>query len=642
MTTTAPSADARHELARAWDRTPGFIGWLGAVNHKDIGRRFIYTSLAFLFLGGLQALVMRTQLAQPDSSVVSDDLYNQLFTMHGTTMMFLFVVPMLEGLAMYFAPMMVGTRDMPFPRLNAFGYWAYLAGGIFVYSSFLTGEVPDSGWFAYVPLTGPEFSPGHNLDFWLLGVSLVEISGIVGAIEIVVLVLKHKAPGMGFHRLPIFVWSVLVMAVMMLFAFPVLLTASLMLELERKLGMPLYDATAGGDPLLWQHLFWIFGHPEVYIQFIPAAGIVSTVVAVAARHRIVAYRYVVAAMVAIGVASFGLWVHHMYATGIPVLATSFFTAASLLIAIPSGIQVFSWIATLWRGVVQWSTSLLFVLGFLFIFVLGGITGVMVAVVPFDWQVHDSYFVVAHFHYVLVGGVVFPIFAGLHHWWPKITGRILDERLGRLTFWLMFVGFNIGFFPQHMLGFEGMPRRVSTYQESEWGLWNLLSTVGGFTLGAGFLIFVVNVWWARRRGQVAGDDPWHGDTLEWSTPSPAPSYNFVRLPKVQDLAPLWAPADPPDADVDELLEHLEHPHQNQRETIGTTVLDARPEEVVLITKSSIWPLVVTIALGVLMAAGLYEILVLGVLGGVGLVVGVVAWLWPGPAHVELPGARGAER
>ncbi len=635
MTTTDDAASVGTwdpELTRTWQREPGVLGWLSAVNHKDIGRRFIYTSLVFLALGGLEALAMRTQLATPESSLISDELYNQLFTMHGTTMMFLFVVPMLEGLAMYFAPMMLGARDMPFPRLNALGYWTYLAGGVFVYASFLTGEVPDSGWFAYVPLSSGEFSPGRNLDFWLLGVTLVEVSGIVGAIELVVLVLKQKAPGMAFHRLPLFVWSVLVMAVMMLIAFPVLLTASLFLEMERKFGLPFYDPSSGGDPLLWQHLFWIFGHPEVYIQFIPAAGIVSTF----ARQRIVGYRLVVASLVATAVASFGLWVHHMFATGIPFLATTFFTAASLLIAIPSGIQVFAWIATLWSGTVRWASPMLFVVGFVFIFVLGGITGVMVAVVPFDWQVHDSYLVVAHFHYVLLGGVVFPIFGGLHYWLPKMTGRMLSERLGRVTFWLMFVGFNVGIFPQHMLGFEGMVRRVSTYREEDgWAGWNLLSTAGSFVLGLGFLVFVINLWWSRRHGEVAGRDPWEAPTLEWATESPSPPYNFHRMPVVADVAPLWSPAEAVDPDLVRLIDRLEVPHEDRRETLGTTALDAVPEEIMEIDKSSIWPLVAALGLVVVLVAGLYDVLVLGAFGALVTVVSVVAWLSPGPSRTEVP-------
>ncbi len=638
MRTASPDQEALAwdpALTRTWERNRGVLGWLSAVNHKDIGRRFIYTALVFLFIGGLEALAMRTQLARASSDLLTEEFYNQLFTMHGTTMMFLFVVPILEGLAMYFAPLMLGARDMPFPRLNAFGYWSYLAGGVFVYVSFLTGEVPDGGWFAYVPLTDSEFSPGRNLDFWLLGVTLVEVSGIVGALEIVVLVLKHKVPGMALHRMPLFVWSVLVMAVMMLIAFPVLLTASVLLELQRKFGLPFYDSSAGGDPLLWQHLFWIFGHPEVYIQFIPAAGIVSTVVSSAARRPIVAYRYVVAALVATGIASFGLWVHHMFATGIPFLATTFFTAASLLIAIPSGIQVFAWLATLWQGRVRWSTSLWFVVGFVVIFVLGGITGVMVAVVPFDWQVHDSFFVVAHFHYVLLGGVVFPIFAGLHHWWPKITGRMLDERLGRWTFWLMFVGFNLGFFPQHVLGLEGMPRRVVTYPESSWELWNMLSTVGSFVLGVGFALFVVNVVLSRRRGALAGDDPWGGPTLEWATTSPPPPYNFRVQPHVHDVSPCWNPADDVDPSVTSLLEELEVPHDDQRETIGTSIVDAEPDEVVLIAKSSIWPLVVTLAIVAVLCGGLYDLVVPAVVGAVGAAAALVAWLWPGPSRTEVP-------
>jgi cytochrome c oxidase subunit I+III len=636
-TDTSPTDEHRAALDETWRNQPGLFGWLAVVNHKDVGRRFIYTALGFLFLGGIEALAMRTQLAVPGNDLLTPEVYNQLFTMHGTTMMFLFVVPMLEGLAMYFAPLMLGTRDMPFPRLNAFGYWAYLFGGVFVYASFLTGEVPDGGWFAYVPLTGPEFSPGANLDYWLLGVSLVEISGIVGAIELVTLVLKHKAPGMAFHRLPLFVWSVLVMSVMILFAFPVLLTASTLLELERKFGLPFYDPASGGDPLLWQHLFWIFGHPEVYIQFIPAAGIVSTVVSVFARRRITGYAMVVASLILTGVASFGLWVHHMFATGVPLLATTFFTAASLFIAIPSGVQVFAWISTLWQGVVRWSTPLLFVIGFVVIFVLGGITGVMVAVVPFDWQVHDTFFVVAHFHYVLIGGVVFPIFAGLHMWLPKITGRMLNERLGRWTFLLMFVGFNVSFFPQHMLGMEGMARRVYTYQDYDgWAALNMVATIGSFVLGLGFGLFLVNLLWSRLRGPAAGDDPWGGPSLEWATSSPPPPYNFVDLPVVSDVAPRWAPVAPEEAPAErEISAALRSTEIGRRETLGTTVVDAEVDEVVLIASPSLWPLTVAAALSVLLLGTLVDLWWLGIVGAAIAAVGVVAWLTPGPSKAEVP-------
>ena len=646
-TITSESAEISDEdargLAEVWDRPPGLLGWLSATNHKQIGSRFIATAFVFLALGGLQALAMRTQLARPQNDLVSTEVYNQLFTMHGSTMMFLFAVPVLEGLVMYLLPLMLGTRDMPFPRLNAVGYWAYLFGGLFLYASIFAGEVPDGGWFAYLPLTGPEFSPGKNLDFWLLGVSLVELSGIVGAIEIIVLVLKHRAPGMSINRMPVFAWSALVMAVMMIIAFPVLLTASLLLELERNVGMVFFDPGAGGDPLLWQHLFWIFGHPEVYIMLLPAIGIVSTIVPVAVRRPLVGYPLVVGSLVAIAFASFGLWVHHMFAVGIPLLALSFFTAASAMIAIPSGVQIFAWIATLGRGRVRWTTAMHYIVGFVVVFVLGGITGVMVAMVPFDWQAHDTYFVVAHFHYVLIGGVLFPVFAALHHWLPKIWGRMLDPRLGKLSFWLIFVGFNTSFFPQHQLGLNGMPRRVATYHERDgWETLNLISTAGSYLLGLGVAVILVNALWSRSRGEPAGNDPWGADTLEWSTSSPPPPHNFTLLPIVSDRHPRWNPADPGRQPVGARLAEAMTHHHDQRETIGVTVLDGEPDEVVLIAGPTVWPLAVSLSITLGLVGVLVESnLVLGV-GIAATFLSLIAMLWPAPlTHDAGTGSRARE-
>ena len=599
MTAVQPSRtheEALRDLERAWSSPRGLPGFLSAVNHKQIGLRFVWTALAFLVIGGVEGLLIRVQLAGSENTFLSPEAYNQVFTMHGTTMMFLFAVPVLEGLAMYLTPLQIGTRDMPFPRLNAFGYWVYLAGGILLHWSLVTGSVPDGGWFAYTPLSGPEFSPDRSLDFWLLGVTFVEIAGLVGAVELIAVILRFRAPGMSLGRIPLFTWNVLVMASMMLIAFPFVIASSTMLELERKVGAPFYDAALGGNPLLWQHLFWIFGHPEVYILLLPAIGITSAVVAAHVQRPIVAYPLVVASSIAIGIVSFGLWVHHMFAVGLPVMVLAIFAVASYFIAVPSGIQVFAWIATIWEGRPRWRTPLWFVFGFLAIFVLGGITGVMVATAPFDLQAHDSFFVVAHFHYVLIGGMVFPLFAGLHHWFPKLTGRLPSERGGKTAFWLMFVGFNVTFLPQHWLGLQGMARRVYTYDAGlGWDRWNLVSSLGSAVLAAGFVVFLANLALAWRAGRPVGDDPWEADSLEWASSSPPAAYNFEHLPTVGSVSPLWdrAPAELDPEAVEGVLA-LSRPWRGRREVVRTSVLDARPEAIVALPGPSYWPLLAALA------------------------------------------------
>ena len=632
MTTDVVSTD---HLQQAWQGRPGLSGWLGAVNHKAVGKRFIVTALGFFLVGGIQALVMRWHLGTPESTFLDPDTYNALFTMHGTTMMFLFAVPITEAFGIYFVPLMIGTRDMPLPRLSAFGYWTYVAGGLFLYSSFLTGAVPDGGWFAYTPLTGPEFSPGNELDFWLLGVTFVEISGVVAAIELIVLILRCRAPGMAISRMPLFVWTMLVTSVMIVFAFPPLIIGSILLELDRKIGTVFYDAAAGGDPVLWQHIFWWFGHPEVYIMLLPALGIVSSIVPVFARTRIVGYTLIVTATVAIGIVSFGLWVHHMFTIGLPYLALTFFTAGSLLIAIPSGVQIFAWIATLWQGRIMWRTPLLFTVGFVVLFVMGGMTGVMVAAAPFDDQVHDTYFVVAHFHYVLIGGVVFPVFAAFYYWMPKITGRMLSERLGRISFWLTFVGFNLTFFPLHILGLIGMPRRIATWpSQLGWEPYNLLSTVGAFVLAAGFLVSVAAFLRALRTGTAAGGDPWGANTLEWATASPPAPYNFREFPLVASRDPLWdPPVDPERFDAASWRPGLAAPERATRQIVTTSVLDGEPEEIVTLPVYSWWPLVLTGTLVVLLTGVMVSARAIALVGIIGTVIAIWGWLWSredGPA------------
>ncbi|CAN5563650.1 cytochrome c oxidase subunit I [soil metagenome] len=623
------ASDAQRTLAETWGTPRGIVSWISQVNHKAVGLRFIITAFIFFVIAGLDSLVMRSQLARPEQNLVSPETYNQLFTMHGTTMMFLFAVPMMEGLGIYFVPLMIGARDMAFPRLNTFGYWVFLLAGATLYFGFAIGSAPDGGWFAYVPLTGEEFSPTLGMDFWTAAITFLEISALVAAVELIVTILKMRAPGMSLSRMPVFVWAILVMSFMIIFAMPPLILASLMLAVDRTVGGHFFNVAAGGEPLLWQHLFWFFGHPEVYIILLPALGMVSMIVPTFARRPLVGHTLVVLSTIAIGIFSFGLWVHHMFAVGLPQLSLGFFSAASMMIAIPSGIQIFALIATIWRGRVVINTSILFIMGFIFIFVLGGITGVMVAAVPYDLQVHDTYFVVAHFHYVLIGGAVFPLVAAIYYWFPKLTGRVLSERIGKWNFALMFTGLNVTFFPMHITGLIGMPRRVYTYPaEVGWGGLNLLSTVGAFITAAGILLLVINMLRATSLGPESNENPWNAPSLEWATASPPDVYNFRYVPQVSSRYPLW------DEDEDERWLHAEVEGErrpvmlapNHRENLGTTILDAQPDHVIVLAGSSIWPLMLAIASGIIFLGILIHVLFVP-LGIILVYVAIIGWAWP---------------
>jgi cytochrome c oxidase subunit I+III len=623
------------QFERTWAQPRGFWGALSVVNNQPIGVRFMVTSLVFFAIGGIMALLMRIQLAVPENTFLDPQLFNELFTMHGSTMMFLFAVPFLEGLALYLIPLMIGSRDVAFPRLTAFSYWAFLFGGIIFYVSFLFGAAPDGGWFAYTPLTGPRFA-GIELDFWLLGLAMVEVAGIGAGIEIVVTILKFRAPGMALNRMPLFAWAMLATGFMIIVAFTVLLTATILLELDRAVGTQFFVPEHGGSSLLWQHLFWFFGHPDVYIMFIPATGVVSMVVPVFARRPIAAYVLIVVAIVIMAFLSFGLWVHHMYATGLPTLPMNFFAAASLMIAIASGIQVFAWIATMWRRPLVYRAPMLYVLGFLFIFVIGGLTGVMIAIVPFDWQVHDTYFIVAHFHYVLIGGVVFPIFAGLHYWIPKFTGRMLGEGLSKWGFWLIFIGFNVTFFPMHIMGFLGLPRRVYTYpHELQIAGYNFAATVGAFVVALGVLLFFVNVFYSRAWGRAAGANPWNGDSLEWSVSSPPPRYSFLKPPTVRAIHELWSerPLQESEASA-RAREALAAAPLEWRATLVTDALTARPQAIQFLPGSTHIPLHAALALLLASAGVLMQAYILAAFG-MALAAGVVIrWLWPGEKQLAL--------
>jgi cytochrome c oxidase subunit I len=611
--------ELRARLEKTWGSGRGLIAALSSVDHKIIGRRYLATAFVFLFLGGLSAAAMRLQLARPESQLVGPDLYNQLFTMHGMTMMFLFAVPVMDAAAVYLVPLMVGTRNIAFPRLNAFSYWVFLFGGLFLWASFLLNIGPDVGWFGYTPLSGPQFSPGKRADVWAQMITFTEVAALAVAVEIIVTVLKQRAPGMTLDRIPLFVWAMLVTSFIVIFAMPAVMVASTMLILDRLVGTHFFNPSEGGDSLLWQHLFWFFGHPEVYIIFLPAAGMVSAIVAAFARRPAFGYLPLVLSLIAVGFLSFGLWVHHMFTTGLPQLGASFFTANSMLIAIPNGIQIFCWLATLWSGRPLFRTPLLFVLGFFFIFVLGGLSGIMLASVPIDTQVHDTYFVVAHFHYVLIGGAVFPLLGAIYFWFPKITGRMMSERLGQWNFWLAFIGFNLAFFPMHILGLQGMPRRVYTYQpEMGWGTLNLLATIGAVILLLGFVLFLWNVVASNRSGAPAGDNPWDAGTLEWATSSPPPPQNFDRIPLVTSREPLWAER--------EALPTVAGLAVNSRELIVGTVTEARPELRESSPDPSIWPLLAAIAVAGTFIGSIFTPYAV-LWGSVPVAAALIGWFWP---------------
>ncbi|MDN7128077.1 cytochrome c oxidase subunit I [Pseudidiomarina terrestris] len=623
--------EALHQrFNKVWRNLPGW-GSLAAVNHTSVGRRFMLTGAIFFLIGGLLALLIRMQLALPGQEFLNPDVYSQVFTMHGTVMMFLFAIPILEGAAIYLIPKMIGARDLIFPRLGALGYYCYLFGGIIVISSLLLGMAPSSGWFMYTPLSSTEFSPGPGSDFWLLGITFVEISSVSAGIELVVAILRSRTPGMTLSKMPIFCWYILVTALMIVFGFPPLILASILLELERAAGMPFFDVAAGGDPVLWQHLFWLFGHPEVYIIFLPAAGIVSTILPVFTGRPLVGYRWVVMAVILTGFISFGLWAHHMFTVGIPQLAQAFFSMASMLVAIPTAIQVFAWLATLWAGRVVYSLPMLWVFGFLFVFVLGGLTGVMLAMVPFNWQVHDTHFVVAHLHYVLVGGMLFPLIGGLYYWLPHFSGRMPSERLGRWGFGLVFVGFNATFFLMHLTGLLGMPRRVDTYETGlGWDWLNMLSSVGSFVIAMGVAIIIIDVLLHFRFGRKAGNNPWNADTLEWTTGTPPTMYNFASLPEINSRHPLW--------DNPELLQSIpagEHGltqiEHGRRETFGTDAITGKLKEVMLLPTNSWLPLLVASSLAVVCISLLTRSYLAAVVITIVAAIFLFRWSWENGGH-----------
>jgi len=515
----------------------GWLNWLTTTDHKKIGIMYFFVTFIFFIIGGVEALIMRLQLAQPNGTVVDPDTYNGLVTMHGTTMIFLFIVPVMAGFGNYMLPLMIGARDMAFPRLNALSLWLLVFAGMAFYGSVFF-EPPQGGWTMYAPLSDDAYMPSGGVDAWIFLIHLSGISSLVGAINFVATIQNMRAPGMGWGRMPLFVWSLLVYSYLLIAALPTIAAAATMLLTDRHFGTDFFDPTGGGDPLLWQHLFWFFGHPEVYIMILPGFGIISEVLPVFSRKPIFGYKAIAASTVSIAFLSMLVWAHHMFTTPSPTVVLVFFMLSSFLIAVPTGIKIFNWVATLWKGSIMMKTPLLFAVGFISTFVIGGITGVILAVFPVDWQLQDSYFVVAHIHYVLFGGSVFTIFAGIYYWFPKMSGRMLGEGLGKVSFWMMLVGFNLTFLIQHSAGLSGMPRRVYDYPaDAGWTGFNLISTIGSFLLGIGVMVTVVNVLISINKGQKAGNDPWKGNTLEWFTQSPPPENNFDVIPRVRSVEPM---------------------------------------------------------------------------------------------------------
>ena len=598
MASTTATASAVHATPRS---ESGLWSWITTVDHKRIGALYGVTAFILFLVGGVEALVIRLQLAQPGNHFISPDVYNQMFTMHGTTMVFLAVMPLSASFFNYLIPLMIGARDVAFPRLNAFSYWVFLFGAIFLHVSFLHGGAPNVGWFGYANLTSREFSPGQGVDFWAIGLQILGVASLAAAFNFIVTIINMRAPGMGFMRMPPFVWMTLVTSFLIILAFPVITVALVFLLFDRFTGTNFFVPAAGADPLLWQHLFWLFGHPEVYILILPAMGIISEVLPAFSRKPLFGYPVVVYSGIFIGFMGWGVWSHHMFAVGLGPLADSFFALTTMLIAIPTGVKIFNWLATIWGGKLRFTTAMHFALGFIALFTMGGLSGFMHASPPADLQQTDTYFVVAHIHYVLFGGSLMGIFAGIYYWFPKMTGRLMDERLGKLHFWLMVIAMNVTFFPMHFVGLLGMPRRVYTYAPHMGFDWmNLTSTVGAFGIAVGLLVFMWNWWTSLRHGRPAGNDPWGGASLEWALPSPPPPWNFATIPVVKSIDPLW-----------------------HRESRAAALAANQPSGPIHMPPRSHWPIVSALGATLLMSGMIFG-WVVGIPGLALTLVGIYAW------------------
>jgi cytochrome c oxidase subunit I+III len=628
-TVTEPGLERVRRLETIWDEPHGVFGWLTTTDHKRIGLLYFFTTLVFFGAGGVEALLMRTQLSQANEKVLSPETYDQLMTMHGVTMIFLFVIPMTIGaFGNYLVPLMIGARDMAFPRMNALSYWLFLFSGLFIYVGLFMHAAPNAGWFNYVPLALKPYNPGRNIDFYALGLIFNSVSSTAAAINFIVTIFKLRAPGMSMNRMPLFIFAMLAVSLSLIFALPSLTTDLVFLELQRNAGFHFFDVAHGGSPLLWQHLFWLFGHPEVYIIILPAMGIATSIIPTFAKRKMVAFPLVALAELLVAFIGFGVWAHHMFATGLPTIQLVFFAAASMMVVIPSSIQIYAWTITVNLGRPDFRAPLMFIGGFIAFFVLGGLSGIMFAAIPFDQATTDTYFVVAHFHFIIFGAAVFPILGGMYYWFPKVTGRMYHEGVAKASFWLAFVGTALTFFPMHMLGLLGMTRRIYTYPNGMgWGAYNLSETIGAFILTAGLLMIFANLAYSRFRGPAAGPDPFGGGTLEWSTTSPPPHYNFPVIPVVRSAYPNW---DPEDREADRArLRRGELVFDEGHETPAATVVDAVPDEVLEMPSESPWPLVLSVC-----TAGLFVMLlvrhyvVAGVFALLALLV-LAAWHWKEP-------------
>ena len=609
MASTAIPTQAPPHAPAPYAEKSGVWSWLTTVDHKRIGMLYLYTALVFFLIGGFEAELLRIQLQGPNRHFVSAELYNQLFTMHGTTMIFLAIMPLSAAFFNFLIPLQIGARDVAFPRLNAFSYWVYLFAGIFITLPILFQVAPNGGWFGYVPLTTRDFSAGINIDFWVIGLQILGISSLAAAFNFITTIINLRAPGMTLMRMPMFTWMSFVVMFLLILAFPVITIALVFLLFDRFFGTNFYTVTAGADPLLWQHLFWIFGHPEVYILILPAFGLVSEVLPTYSGKPLFGYPVMVYSGILIGVLGFGVWAHHMFAVGMGPIADSVFALSTMLIAIPTGVKIFNWLATMAQGSIRYTTAMLFGIGLVALFTIGGISGVMHSSPPADLQQTDTYFIVAHFHYVLFGGSIMGIFAGIYHYFPKITGRLMNEKLGLWHFWLNFIGMNLTFFPMHFSGMLGMPRRIYTYDSGQgWDSYNLMSSIGAYILFVATLIFLYNFFTSRKRGPIAGPNPWHAGTLEWSIPSPPPEYNFAVVPQVTSRYPLWE-----GSEVD-----AEAARINAQEGLSAEELG------IVLPYSTIKPLVVAFGL-IVMFSGLMTTHVLIFVGAAILVGGLYSWL-----------------